>query len=936
MNNYKNTLNLPKTAFPMRGNLSKREPEILDRWYKDCLYQSIRQAKKDKEMFILHDGPPYANGEIHIGHAVNKILKDIIIKSKGLAGFDAPYIPGWDCHGLPIEHKVEQIIGRPGDKLSDSKFRDICRQYAKKQIERQKLDFIRMGVLGDWEHPYLTMDFNTEANTIRYFGKIIEKGYLVKGVKPVHWCTSCGSSLSDAEVEYSNRSTPAIYVCFRAVDSQYVYDKFGLKAINLPISAVIWTTTPWTLPANRGIAVNANFTYQLVKINNYECLILEKSFVEIVIQLIAVTEWQVIAECNGYELELLQFHHPFMDFNVPIILSDHVTLDIGTGLVHTAPAHGQEDYIIGQKYNLEIANPVDLYGCYLPNTYPGLDGIFIFKADDFIIEILNVKNKLLYKEIFQHSYPYCWRHKIPVIFRSTPQWFISVEKHNLREQILKEIKNVKWIPNYSENRIRSMVTNRPDWCISRQRNWGVPMVLFINKKTQELHPKTLELIEKIAKQVEKSGTQAWWDLDPVTILGSDSLNYVKVFDTLDVWFDSGSTDFTVVNIRPEFKGNPIDLYLEGADQHRGWFMSSLILSTIVKNKAPYKEVLTHGFTVDGQGRKMSKSLGNTISPQDVMNNFGADILRLWIASTDYTNEIAISNEILKHSVDNYRRIRNTARFLLANLNDFNPNLHQIIPKQMVSLDLWAINRAKSVQEEIIMHYANYDFHAVINCLMKFCSVEMSSCYLDIIKDRQYTLKYDSLARRSCQTAIFHIIESLVRWIAPILSFTADEIWQQLPGKHNKYVFTEEYYVGLFNSNKIVHDKLWDTLFIVRNEVNKVLEKARRKKIINSSLDASVTLYVNTELYKKLNELGDELHFILLTSDAKVMNITKAPVQAHNGELNGLKITFKKAEGNKCPRCWHYSVDIGSDVNYPELCARCICNINGNGEIRKFA
>lgn len=938
MSDYKNTLNLPETGFPMRGDLAKREPQMLARWYKEGLYQAIRQAKTGKQMFILHDGPPYANGSLHIGHSVNKILKDIIIKSKGLAGFDSPYIPGWDCHGLPIEHKVEQIIGKPGDKVSAAVFREECRKYAKEQIEGQKADFIRMGVLGDWEQPYLTMDFSTEANIIRALGKVIENGHLVKGAKPVHWCTACGSSLAEAEVEYYDKSSPSIDVRFSAVDANSVYSKFDVKSSALPVSAVIWTTTPWTLPANRAIAVNADFEYQLVKVNNNECLILAKSLVETVMQRIAATEWQILAQCNGSELELLRFHHPFMNFDVPVILGDHVTLDAGTGIVHIAPGHGPDDYIVGQKYKLEIANPVGPNGCYLPNTYPDLDGVFVFKANELIIELLAAKGALLHKEILQHSYPCCWRHKTPVIFRATPQWFVSMEKNGLREQSLKEINGVKWIPDWGQSRIESMVANRPDWCISRQRTWGMPMALFVYKQTEQLHPRTLELIEEVAKHVEKAGIQAWWDLDPVALLGSDAADYVKVPDTLDVWFDSGSTHYTVVDVRPEFKGHSADLYLEGSDQHRGWFMSSLMLSTAMKGKAPYREVLTHGFTVDRQGRKMSKSLGNTISPQDVMNDLGADILRLWVASTDYTSEIAVSNEILKRSADSYRRIRNTARFLLANLNGFDPASHQVKPEDMVILDRWAVGRAKAAQAEIAMHYANYDFHAVVQRLMQFCSVEMGSFYLDIIKDRQYTAKSDSLARRSCQTALFNIIEALVRWIAPILSFTADEIWQQLPVRQSKYVFTDEYYADLFglDANETLNDEFWNKLLIIRSEVNKILEQARADKLIRSSLEAAVILYADTELAEILNRLGDELRFVLLTSQAKVIDISQAPVQAQNSELSGLKIAFQQAEGDKCPRCWHYATDIGREAEYAELCGRCVTNVAGNGELRKFA
>ncbi|WP_272522753.1 isoleucine--tRNA ligase [Providencia sp. PROV202] len=936
MSDYKNTLNLPETGFPMRGDLAKREPQMLERWYKEGLYQAIRKAKSGKKTFILHDGPPYANGSIHIGHSVNKILKDIIIKSKGLAGFDSPYIPGWDCHGLPIEHKVEQIVGKPGEKVSAAEFRAKCREYAKEQIEGQKADFIRLGVLGEWDKPYLTMDFKTEANIIRALAKTVANGHLVKGAKPVHWCTACGSSLAEAEVEYYDKTSPSIYVRFPAVDSKAVCEKFGVSSDKTP-SLVIWTTTPWTLPANRAISLNPEFKYSLVDANG-DLVILATDLVEEVMKTVGIESWTVLGECEGSALELLRFAHPFMGFDVPAILGDHVTLDAGTGAVHTAPGHGPEDYVVGQKYGLETANPVGPDGCFLPNTYPTLDGLFIFKANDVVLEILNEKGLLMYKKAISHSYPCCWRHKTPVIFRATPQWFIGMDKNGLREQSLKEIDIVQWIPGWGRARIESMVENRPDWCISRQRTWGTPMSLFVHKETEELHPRTLELMEEVAKRVEVDGIQAWWDLDPAELLGADAETYRKVPDTLDVWFDSGSTHFAVVDARPEFHGNSADMYLEGSDQHRGWFMSSLMLSTAMKGKAPYRQVLTHGFTVDGQGRKMSKSLGNTVSPQDVMNKLGADILRLWVASTDYTGEIAVSDEILKRAADSYRRIRNTARFLLANLNGFNPETDMVKPEDMVVLDRWAVGRALEAQKEITKAYDEYDFLGVIQRLMHFCSIEMGSFYLDIIKDRQYTAKSDSVARRSCQTALFHIVEALVRWIAPVLSFTSDEIWNELPGKRAQFVLTEEWYNGLFglDESEAMNDGFWSELLAVRGEVNKVLEQARTDKHIGGSLEASVTLYADSTLAAKLNSLGDELRFALLTSQANVADIATAPADAQDSELKGLKIAFSKAAGEKCPRCWHYASDIGAAAEQPEICGRCVTNVAGNGELRKFA
>ncbi|AKH62781.1 MULTISPECIES: isoleucine--tRNA ligase [Photorhabdus] len=937
MSDYKNTLNLPETGFPMRGDLAKREPDMLKRWYKDELYQVIRKAKAGKKTFILHDGPPYANGSIHIGHSVNKILKDIIIKSKGMAGYDSPYVPGWDCHGLPIELKVEQIIGKPGEKFSAAEFRAECRKYAKEQIEGQKEDFIRLGVLGDWDRPYLTMDFKTEANVIRALSRIIANGHLLKGAKPVHWCTDCGSSLAEAEVEYYDKTSPSIDVRFDAVDTAAVYEKFGVQASDQPVSLVIWTTTPWTLPANRAIALHAEFDYQLVQIDG-ECLILAADLVESVMQRAGVASWTVLGHCAGSALELLRFKHPFMGFDSPVVLGEHVTLDAGTGAVHTAPGHGPDDFVIGQKYGLEVANPVGPNGCYLPGTYPSLDGVFVFKANDIILNILSENNALLHLEKLQHSYPCCWRHKAPIIFRATPQWFVSMDQNGLRKQSLKEINGVQWIPGWGQARIEAMVENRPDWCISRQRTWGTPMSLFVHKETEELHPRTVELMEEVAKRVEVDGIQAWWDLDPAELLGDDAANYVKIFDTLDVWFDSGSTHSSVVDARSEFQGNSADIYLEGSDQHRGWFMSSLMISTAMKGKAPYRQVLTHGFTVDGQGRKMSKSIGNTISPQDVMNKLGADILRLWVASTDYSGEIAVSDEILKRSADAYRRIRNTARFLLANLNGFDPEQHRVKPEEMAVLDRWAVGRAQAAQADIAKCYDEYDFHSVVQRLMQFCSVEMGSFYLDIIKDRQYTAKGDSLARRSCQTALYHIAEALVRWMAPILSFTADEVWNELPGKRAQYVFTEEWYDGLFGlaAGEQMNDTFWADLLAVRGEVNKVLEQARADKHIRSSLEAAVTLYANNELADKLNRLGDELRFVLLTSQVSVAAYEQAGDDAQQSEIDSLKITFRKADGEKCPRCWHYAKDVGLVAEHAELCGRCVTNVAGNGEERKFA
>ena len=935
MTDYKNTLNLPETGFPMRGDLAKREPAMLQNWYDKELYRKIRQVKKGKKAFILHDGPPYANGKLHIGHAVNKIIKDIIIKSKGLSGYDSPYIPGWDCHGLPIEQKVEEQVGKPGVKVTPAEFRQICRDYAASQVELQKADFIRMGVLGDWQNPYRTMNFDTEANIIRALGKVIQNGHLVKGAKPVYWCTDCMSSLAEAEVEYYDKSSPAIDVKFKAVDNQTVASKFGINT-DLTIYAVIWTTTPWTLPASRGIALNAEFEYQLVQINDKECLILATDLVESVMKRAEISDWKVLGSCKGDALELLRFKHPFLDFDEPIVLGEHVTVDAGTGAVHTAPGHGAEDFLVGQKYGLEVANPVGGNGCYLPGTGAGLDGLFVFKANKVVVEILKEHNALLHFENIEHSYPCCWRHKTPVIYRATPQWFISMDKQGLRAQSLKEIKQVRWIPDWGQARIETMVANRPDWCISRQRTWGVPMTLFVHKETEELHPDTLQLVEKVAKLVEQNGIQAWWDADIKDLLGPDADDYRKVPDTLDVWFDSGSTFFSVVGVRPEFEGHEADMYLEGSDQHRGWFMSSLMLSTAIDNKAPYKQVLTHGFVVDGQGRKMSKSLGNIVTPQEVMNKLGADILRLWIASTDYSGEMSYSDEIIKRAADSYRRIRNTARFLLANLNGFDPAKNMVKPEEMVILDRWAVSMAKEAQEQIIQAYESYDFHKVVQRIMQFCSIEMGSFYLDIIKDRQYTAKSDSIARHSCQTALYHIAQAMVRWIAPVLSFTADEIWQYLPANEkSEFVFEDEWYNQLFTlpESEALNSEYWAQILTIRSEVNKVLEQGRNDKVIGGSLEAAVTLYADKDIANALAKLENELRFVLLTSQASVKPLENAPQQAVQSDISGLKIELAKAQGDKCPRCWHYTVD-----NEPttHLCKRCEQNIHGNGEIRHFA
>lgn len=940
MSDYKFTLNLPETEFPMRGNLANREPEMLERWTKDGLYQQIRDSRIGRTPFILHDGPPYANGSIHIGHSVNKILKDIIVKSKTMSGFDAPYVPGWDCHGLPIELKVEQKVGKPGQKISAAEFREECRKYAAEQVDGQREDFIRLGVLGDWQNPYLTMDFATEANIVRSLSKVIENGHLHKGVKPVHWCTDCGSALAEAEVEYEDKTSPAIDVAFTAVDSKAVAVKFGVSDYSHSVSMVIWTTTPWTLPANRALSISPELDYSLVefvKDGVTHAVILADVLVEACMTRYGAESHSVLAKIKGAALELVRFKHPFLAFDVPAILGDHVTTDAGTGLVHTAPGHGQDDFVVGQKYGLEVANPVGDNGVYKPDT-EFFAGQHVFKANDNVVALLKEKGALLHHVAYRHSYPHCWRHKTPIIFRATPQWFISMDNHNLRKQALSEIEQIQWIPDWGQSRIEKMVENRPDWCISRQRTWGVPITLFVHRETEELHPDSVSLMARVANRIEQEGIQAWWDLDAAELLGEEAEQYRKVTDTLDVWYDSGSTFASVVAARPEFHGHGVDLYLEGSDQHRGWFMSSLMISTAMTGKAPYKQVLTHGFTVDGKGRKMSKSIGNVIAPQQVTNKLGADILRLWVAATDYSGEMTVSDEILNRSADAYRRIRNTARFLLANLNGFDPKNDLVAVEDMVALDRWAVRRAAALQQEIIEAYEQYNFHIVTQKLMQFCSIELGSFYLDIIKDRQYTAKQEGHARRSCQSALFHIAEAMVRWIAPVLSFTADEVWQLLPGQRDAYVFTQEWYQGLqsITLDTDLSDAYWENLLTVRNEVNKVIEQARRDKRVGGSLEAEVTLFADATLTEQLTHIGDELRFVLLTSEAKVLPLVDATSDAVETELASLKLVVNATTAEKCERCWHHREEVGTIEAHPTLCHRCVTNIEGDGEVRLFA
>ena len=935
---YKSTLNLPKTTFPMKGNLAQREPERLKQWQADDLYSKIRETFAGRPKFILHDGPPYANGAIHIGHAVNKILKDIIIKSKTLSGYDAPYVPGWDCHGLPIELMVEKKVGKPGVKVSAEEFRKACRQFASKQVDQQREDFIRLGVFGDWQKPYLTMDFQTEADIVRSLGKIASKGHLSKGSKPVHWCTDCGSALAEAEVEYENKRSPAIDVRFRVADEKALLERCqhveGHDGDG-PISAVIWTTTPWTLPANQAVALSANVEYAIVQCGD-ERLILAETLLKDVLLRSAVEDYRVVAYCKGADLEGISLFHPFYDREVPVILADHVTTEAGTGAVHIAPGHGQEDYVAGLKYGLKVENPVGDNGVFLPSTNL-FAGEHVFNANAHVVEVLKENGALLHEEAIEHSYPHCWRHKTPIIFRATPQWFISMDNNSLRRQALEEVKHTQWIPEWGQARIEGMIEGRPDWCISRQRTWGVPIALFIHKETAELHPDSEALIEKVAQLIEERGIDAWFDLDPETLLGDEAGNYSKVTDTLDVWFDSGVTHASVLQ-RREALTFPADLYLEGSDQHRGWFQSSLLTSVAMNETAPYKAVLTHGFTVDAKGKKMSKSKGNVVAPQKVIKNIGADVLRLWVAATDYRGEMTVSDEILKRTADGYRRLRNTARYLLSNLNGFDPEQHLVEPEAMLPLDRWAVDRAFVLQKELIDDYEQYLFLPIFQKIHHFCAVDMGGFYLDIIKDRQYTLPENSAARRSAQTAMYHILEALVRWLAPILAFTAEELWAHMPGKRADSVFLVtwgEAPLVLDDAEELNRD-FWETLLSVREMVSKELEGLREQGTIGSALDAEVQLYCEPSLYGKIAVLNEELRFILITSDASILAIEEAPEGAIKTDLEGLSLVVSGSDKVKCVRCWHRRPDVGEHKEHPELCGRCVENIEGDGETRHYA
>ncbi len=954
MTDYKHTLNLPDTPFPMRGDMAKREPLMLKNWQERKFYERIRAASKGRPRFVLHDGPPYANGDIHIGHAVNKILKDIIVKSKSLSGFDAPYVPGWDCHGMPIEVQIEK---KHGKHLPTAETQKLCRAYAAEQVERQKQDFIRLGVLGDWDNPYLTMAFKNEANEIRALGKLLEKGYVYRGLKPVNWCFDCGSALAEAEVEYEDRKDVAIDVGFPFAEPEKLARAFGLpKLPDKPGYAVIWTTTPWTLPGNQALNAHPEIDYNLVDTER-GLLILAADLQAACLARFKLTG-VTLATCKGAALERVNFKHPFYDRLSPVYLGDYVTLDTGTGIVHSAPAYGMEDFQSCRRYGMkdvDIQTPVMGDGKYV-STLPLFGGEMIWKANPKIVAHLDEKGVLFDQAQHLHSYMHCWRHKTPVILRATIQWFAGMDDapgwnevkpaESLRATALRGVENTKFFPAWGQARLHGMIANRPDWTLSRQRQWGVPMPFFIHKETGTLHPRTLELLEQVALRVEESGIEAWQAVQPEELLGADAAHYEKIKDTLDVWFDSGSTHFTVLrNSHADASTFPADLYLEGSDQHRGWFHSSLLVSCMTDGQPPYRSLLTHGFVVDGSGHKMSKSKGNVIVPQKVMDEFGADVLRLWVAATDYSSELSISKEILKRVVESYRRIRNTLRFLLSNLADFDITRDALPIGEWLEIDRYAwvmtcdLQAALTPSEPGVRdpqspgHYGNYEFHQVAQRLQSFCSEDLGGFYLDILKDRLYTAPTTGRARRAAQNALYHITQALTRLMAPILSFTAEEVWATIQ-KGDTSVFEQTWYTLALPQDADALRERWSKLRALRSDVQKELESLRASGKIGSSLAGEVDLHAQGEAHALLASLGDDLRFVMITSRASLHAGAGGSTQSSG--LAGVGIGVAASTYTKCERCWHYRADVGANAEHPPLCGRCVSNLFGPGEPRDHA
>ncbi|MDR0528411.1 MAG: isoleucine--tRNA ligase [Zoogloeaceae bacterium] len=931
MTDYKKTLNMPDTTFPMRGELPKREPAWVADWQKKDLYGKIRAVSAGRPRFILHDGPPYANGKLHLGHALNKILKDVIVRSKTLAGFDAPYVPGWDCHGLPIEHKIEVAHGK---ELSADRVRELCRAYAAEQVELQKADFIRLGVLGDWANPYLTMRYVNEANEIRALAEIVRRGYVFNGLKPVNWCFDCGSALAEAEVEYADKSSAAIDVAF-PLDPDHVAalaKAFGLSAIGKPAAAVIWTTTPWTIPLNQALNVHPDLEYALVDVGA-RLLVLARDLAETALARYGFAG-KMIAGTKGAALSGIVFRHPFYDRLSPVYPAAYVGSDTGTGVVHSAPAHGVEDFntwIAAGRRREEILSFVQGDGSYAADM-PFFGGMNLWKANSAIIGKLAEVGALLSQDRITHSYMHCWRHKTPLIYRATRQWFIGMDNRaadgsTLRERALRGVEETAFFPAWGQARLRAMIAGRPDWCISRQRHWGVPIPFFLHKKTGDLHPRTAELMETVARKVEKEGVEAWFRLDATELLGEEeAAQYEKIRDTLDVWFDSGTTHWHVLRgSHPcaHKTGPAADLYLEGSDQHRGWFHSSLLAGAAMDGRPPYRALLTHGFTVDGQGRKMSKSLNNVVSPQEISDKYGAEILRLWVASTDYSGELALSDEILKRVIEAYRRIRNTLRFLLANLADFDAKTDLLPPEKWLEIDRYALAFTRRFQAGIIEDYARYEFHRVAQSLQTFCSEDLGAFYLDVLKDRLYTTAENSRARRSAQSALWHITQALTRLMAPVLAFTAEEVWQTLTGDAQDSVMLQVWHELPAAPDEEVLLARWAQILAARAEVQRALEAVREEGKIGASLQARVSLFAEGERYAALAALGEDLKFVFITSAARVTE--------GSGALSVLP-----APGKKCGRCWHVREDVGQSAEHPELCGRCVENLFGAGEARMYA
>ena len=923
---YKETLNLPKTDFPMKGNLPHREPEILKKWDEKSIYHRNLEQSENKKQYILHDGPPYANGDIHIGHAVNKILKDFIIKSKIMSGYHVPFIPGWDCHGLPIELQVEKKYGKAKFRDNPKGFILACREFAEKQIKKQKEDFIRLGIFGTWDKPYTSMDKEIESEIVNSLSKMIKNGHIYYGSKPVHWCIESSSALAEAEVEYKDITSHAVCVNFKVLNKKDISLHEKLDK-DFDVYIPIWTTTPWTLPANRAVALSSSIDYSFVKIKD-RYLILAKNLIASVMDKSNISNYEILFSIDNEDFSKLELQHPFYDFKVPAIIADHVTDENGTGAVHIAPGHGTDDYLAGKKYNLEIYNPVDDYGRFY-ESLPIFGGKKIRECNDEIIELLKENKSLLFSENYEHSYPHCWRYKTPLIFRATPQWFMSMDNSGLRKSIQKEIPIINWLPSWGQDRIFNMIEGRPDWCLSRQRNWGVPLPLFLHKESSELHPDTQTILNKASEIIKNGNIEAWIDYDK-KLLVKDIESYTEVKDTLDVWFDSGVTHQSVLKNRGIEE--TADLYLEGSDQHRGWFQSSLITSHAMYGKSPYKNVLTHGFVVDKDGQKMSKSIGNIISPQKIIKDKGADILRLWVAMTDYSKEMTISDEIIKRVSESYRRIRNTSKFLLSNISDYDGT--EIDLDNMVQIDKWIIHKAKKLNIQIQKDYSEFKFHKLIQDIINFCTLELGGYYLDIIKDRLYTSKSDGLSRRSAQKTCHILISYLNSWIAPILTFTAEEIYSKMPNAKDSIYLTEWFDIDFSMDDHEID--IYDSLYSIKPFVSRMIEEARNDNKVGSSLECKLDLICNDKLYQNINNISDELKFVFIVSECTLRLGNENDSYSIDKNPYKLSISISKSQNNKCERCWHLNETVGTIEDHPTICRRCSDNVYGDGECRKFA